>query len=86
MHNGEGKPVEATINIPPTSLTLAKARAAQTKAALAAAGTRFNTIIVNAPPGHNNFNSKKEKEENLPKSTYADTPIIDTKKLNAIKQ
>ena len=86
MHNGEGKPVEATINIPPTSLTLAKARAAQTKAALAAAGTRFNTIIVNAPPGHNGFNSEKEKEEDLPKPTYANTPITDAKKLNAVKR
>ena len=86
MHNGGGKPVEATINIPPTSLTLAEARAAQTKAALAAAGTRSNTIIVNAPPEHNNFNSEKEKEEDLPKSTYADISIIDAEKLNAVKR
>ena len=86
MHNEGDKPVEATIDVPPTSLTPAKARAAQTKAALTAAGTRSNTIIVNAPPGYNNFNSEEEEEEDLPKPTYADTSIIDAEKLNAIKR
>ena len=86
MHNGGGKPVEATIDVPSTPLILAEARAAQTKAALAAAGTRSNTIIVNAPPGHNSFNSEEEEEENLPKPTYADTPMTDAEKLNAVKR
>ena len=86
MHNKEGKPVEATINVPPTSLTPAKARAAQTKAALAAAGTRSNTIIVNAPPGHDGFDSEEEEEEDLPEPTYADTPMTDAEKLNAVKR
>ena len=86
MHNGGGKPIEATINIPSTPLTLAEARAARTKAALAAAGTRSNTIIVDAPPGHDGFNSEEEEEEDLPEPTYADTPMTDAEKLNAVKR
>jgi len=86
MHNGGGSAIEPAIAVP---LTPTEARTARTIAALAAAGVKGgadDTIMVDAPPGHDNFNSKEEKKEDLPIPTYLDLSLTNEEKLAAVEQ
>lgn len=63
------------------------ARSASTTAAFAAAGNLGDdTIIVDAPPGHEDFFSDDEEMKDIPEPAFESTSLSDAEKLEAIKR
>lgn len=68
-------------------LTPEDARSASTKAAFAAAGNvGEDTIVVDAPPGHDEFFSDDEGMKDIPEPAFETTSLSDAEKLEAIKR